>query len=149
MKRLSTNEYFIEMAKLVSRRSTCCRRSVGCVLVDINKRVLATGYNGVAAGMPHCIDVPCPGSKAKPGEGLNLCEAIHAETNALISCRHPEDIDTVYVTASPCIFCIRQLLNTPCRTIIFHEEYPHLQSEGIWRSQGREWFQLHTEGIYP
>lgn len=147
--RLETNEYFIEMAKLVARRSTCARRAVGCVLVDKANRVLATGYNGVASGMTHCIDDPCPGVEFASGQGLNQCEAIHAESNALISCRHPEDIVKAYVTVSPCIFCVRQLLNTPCETIIFHELYPHPEAGVLWMNQGRYWRHLHVEGRYP
>ena len=140
--RPNTDEYFIAMATLVATRSTCARRAVGCVLVDDYKRVLATGYNGVAAGLPHCNMTPCPGVASAPGQGLYLCEAIHAETNALISCRHPEDIFVAYVTASPCIFCTRQLLNTPCKLIVFKENYPHPEAKDLWQSQGRIWAQI-------
>lgn len=57
--RPSWDDYFFEMAKLVSTRATCPRASVGVVLVDGSHRVIATGYNGAASGESHCIDVGC------------------------------------------------------------------------------------------
>lgn len=140
--RPTIDEYFLDMARLASRRSTCARRSVGCILVDNRDRVLSTGYNGVASGCIHCTDRPCPGAICAPGHGLNLCEAIHAETNAIINCRDPQDIHRAYVTASPCIYCTRQLLNTSCNEIIYEEEYPHQEAGILWRSQRRIWRQF-------
>ena len=116
------------MAKLVARRSTCARRSVGCVLVDEHNHVLATGYNGVASGEPHCIESPCPGAGAPSGEGLHLCQAIHAEVNALVQCADVMRIAIVYCTASPCAHCMRLLVNTGARAIAFAERYPHEES---------------------
>lgn len=139
--RPTVHEYFLQMARLAATRGTCARRRVGCVLVDEQNRILATGYNGVASGLPHCIDHPCPGAGQPSGQGLHLCGAIHAEANALISCRNPEDIKTIYTTASPCINCTRLLLNTPCESIVFIEQYPHNESEILWTSQGRKWIQ--------
>lgn len=47
----------MELALTTAKRSTCCRRQVGCVLLNSRGHVLSTGYNGVAAGLPHCNDV--------------------------------------------------------------------------------------------
>ena len=55
-RRMSWDEYFMRMAHLVAKRSTCLRRQVGAVLVKDN-RVLATGYNGAPKGLPHCVDL--------------------------------------------------------------------------------------------
>lgn len=51
--------YFFEMARLVSKRATCPRASIGVVIVDDAHRVISTGYNGARAGEPHCADVGC------------------------------------------------------------------------------------------
>jgi hypothetical protein len=48
--RPTRDEYYLREAELVASRSTCIRRSVGCVLVDAHGRELAKGYNGVASG---------------------------------------------------------------------------------------------------
>lgn len=137
--RLGTDDYFVKMARLVAQRATCHRRAVGCVLVNQQNHVIATGYNGVAKGQPHCIDTPCAGAHCASGTGLHLCEAIHAEQNALLQCSNINDIHTAYVTASPCIQCIRLLLNTSCHRIVFAEEYPHTESKQLWIEDGRMW----------
>lgn len=132
--RPSRDSYFLEIAQVVSKRATCARRRVGCVLVDKGNRVLATGYNGVPRGFRHCIDNPCAGASAPSGTGLDACLATHAEANALLQCGDTEAIDTCYVTASPCIHCTKLLLNTSCRRVVFLEEYPHPQSKDLWLS---------------
>lgn len=142
--RPDVDAYFLLMTLLVATRGTCGRRRVGCVLVDEHNHVLATGYNGVAAGLPHCLDTPCPGRSQPSGHGLHMCEALHAEENALIQCTRPNDIWTVYTTSSPCIHCVRRLMNTGARHILFAERYPHPESEQLWcgygsKPNGRTW----------
>ncbi len=122
------------MANLVSTRSTCRRRQVGCVLVNWRNHVLATGYNGVPSGASHCAeDAPCEGWDAPSGERLDACQAIHAEQNALIQCRDAHAIATAYVTAFPCVHCTKILLNTSCRRIVYGDEYPGGQA--LWKRQ--------------
>ena len=137
--RMQIDEYFLSMAQLVAKRSTCARRSVGCVLVDIRNHVIATGYNGVPSGFPHCIDNPCEGAYAKSGESLLECQAIHAEMNALIQCNDAYSIDTVYCTTSPCHYCVRHLLNTSAKRIVSLEEDPHPKARCDWTKMGRVW----------
>lgn len=147
--RPDTDTYFVQMAKLVAQRATCARRRVGCVLTDINNHVLATGYNGVARGRPHCIDQKCPGADCPSGTGLDLCEAIHAENNALLQCKDVDFVHTCYVVSSPCKQCIRLLLNTRCTRIVFEEEYPHSESRDLWLSAGREWIKWESPTPLP
>lgn len=139
--RPSKEEYFIAMAQLVSQRGTCARRKVGAVLVNEKGYVLSTGYNGVARGFSHCSegDSSCPGLGFKSGEGLDKCGAVHAEQNALLQCKDPQEIHTAYVTASPCIHCVKLLLNTSCQRIIFFEEYPHEEPKILWELADRVW----------
>ena len=154
-KRPSRDQLYMDMAKLVAQRTTCLRRAVGCVLTNTRGHVLATGYNGVAAGQKHCnerVDDPvytqdfyphaCPGSQAPSGTNLDACQAIHAEQNALLQCRDVYDIGTCYCTASPCMTCTKLLLNTSCKRIVFSEEYPAPAAKELWISSGREWVQL-------
>lgn len=139
--------YFSAMAQLAATRSTCVRRAVGCVLVDSRKHVLSTGYNGVAAGLPHCnkedmfsdVGFPnaCSGAFAPSGQDLHKCEAIHAEQNALLQCRDVYQIDTAYVTTSPCIHCMKLLMNTSCQHIVAGEIYDQ-EAVNLWlRTPGR------------
>lgn len=137
--RPDTDEYFLRMAELVSTRGTCARRRVGCVLVDVDRHVISTGYNGVQAGHVHCIVTPCAGAGLPSGTGLNLCQAIHAEANAIDHCRALGQIHTAYVTASPCVGCMALLINTSIKRIVFREEYPHPQSASMARLANIEW----------
>lgn len=138
--RPSKDEYFMSMAFLASTRGTCARRRVGCVLINARGHVLSTGYNGPAAGLPHCIDHPCDGACAPSGTKLDACEALHAEQNALLQCRDPYQIHTAYVTASPCVTCTKLFMNTSCERIVFLEEYPHPAAQTLWETMGgRTW----------
>lgn len=115
----------LEHAVLASKRGTCGRRQVGCALFDERGHLLSTGYNGPPSGVDHCITKACSGRHAAPGTGLELCEAVHAEANALIQCHDPFKIKYCYVTNSPCIHCVKLLLNTSCEIIVFNERYAH------------------------
>jgi dCMP deaminase len=127
---------------------------VGCVLVNERGHVLATGYNGRAAGLPHCNEVAvgvdlagqqwkpedvvvtyphaCAAAHAPSGTQLDGCEAIHAEQNALLQCRDVHQIHTCYVTASPCVTCVKLLLNTSCQRVVFATEYSHVEAKELW-----------------
>src|SRR3989338_8328282 len=106
IKRPSWDEYFLEMADLVSKRATCLRRRVGAVLVR-DKRILSTGYNGAPAGLDHCLDIGCLREKLKipSGERHELCRGLHAEQNALIQASlHGISAkgSALYATNTPC-----------------------------------------------
>lgn len=134
--------YYLNLARAVSTRGTCIRRQVGCVLVDSRRRILAAGYNGSASGAPHCSEIPCPGAMLPSGTGLDLCEALHAEQSALLYCHDVYAIATCYVTVSPCVTCIKLLLNTSCFRIIFLEFYSQPEAELLWKRASREWRHL-------
>lgn len=147
--RPSRDEWAMELASLTAKRATCLRRQVGCVLLNQRGHVLATGYNGVAAGQPHCnqydhfhpVGFPdaCIGAHAPSGTNLDGCQAIHAEQNALLQCRDVYIIHTAYVTASPCLTCCKLLLNTSCERICYIEEYPQPAARELWVAAGRQW----------
>lgn len=151
MIRPSADQYFAQMASLVATRGTCARRKVGCVLVDERNHVLATGYNGPPRGFPHCIDVPCEGASQPSGQGLELCQAVHAEQNALLQCKDVYAIKTVYCTTAPCVHCVKLLLNTSCDRVVFTNDYPHSEaSRKLWAMgpKSREWVHIGHEVDY-
>lgn len=132
------DDYYLRIAEVVASRATCSRRNVGCVLVDSIGRIIATGYNGTPRGYPNCTAAtPCPGSSCASGEGLDQCEAVHAEQNALMQCPDVENIFTCYTTTSPCVHCVKMLLNTGTMRIVFRELYPQPESEKMWMRQNR------------
>jgi dCMP deaminase len=130
---MDVDEYFIKMARLASLRGACVRRQVGCVLTNDLNHIIATGYNGRARGVNNCLESPCNGSQLDSGMGLEQCEAIHAEANALLQCKDVETIKTAYCTTAPCIHCIKLLMNTSCERIVFQDTYPHMEeSKRLW-----------------
>ena len=91
MKRKSKNdtrpgwdEYFMEIAQVVAKRSNCSRRQVAAVIVKDN-HLLATGYNGTPRGVRNCFDGGCPrcAGHAPSGTSLDECLCVHAEQNAI------------------------------------------------------------------
>jgi dCMP deaminase len=152
--RISRDEWALRLAEVTALRGTCLRRQVGCVLTDERNRVLSTGYNGVARGMPHCNELikarvewedifpnACSGAFAKSGDGLDACDAVHAEVNAVIACHDTGRIRACYVTVSPCISCLKMLMNTGCWRIVFRETYAQ-DASVLWMKNGGEWLQL-------
>lgn len=138
MSRPSRDETGLALAAVWALRGTCIRRQVGCVLFDAQGQQLASGYNGPAPGQVHCTSRPCPGATAPSGTSLEACEAIHAEQNALIACSDISRIDTVYCTHSPCLHCVKMLLRTPARRIVFLERYAHDEpSHKLWVAGNR------------
>jgi len=133
VQRPTWDEYFLEAAKLVAKRSTCLRRQVGAVVVK-DKRILATGYNGAPSGLAHCTDIGCLREKLKipSGERHELCRALHAEQNVILQAVvHHIDISnsTLYATNQPCIICAKMLINVGVKQIIASGGYPDKMAE--------------------
>lgn len=145
-RRPTNDHYYMRIAGRVAKRGTCARRMVGCVLVDERYRVVATAYNSVPTGLPNCTSKPCAGSTGLSGKDLDACIAKHAEELALIKCHDVWQIFTCYVTTSPCIHCVRRLLDTSCERIVFAEPYAHNEeARAIWLAAGREWSILEND----
>ncbi|MBW1789477.1 MAG: cytidine/deoxycytidylate deaminase family protein [Deltaproteobacteria bacterium] len=127
MPRPSWPEYFMSIAHMVSKRSTCIRRHVGAVLVK-DKRILATGYNGAPAGLEHCETAGCLREKIDipSGERHELCRGLHAEQNAIIqSAYHGIPIvgATLYCTNKPCVICTKMLINAGINRVHYENGY--------------------------
>lgn len=136
------DDYFLQITDLVSSRSTCLRRQVGAVLV-LEKRILATGYNGAPQGLPHCLDIGCLRETANipSGERHELCRGIHAEQNAIIqAARYGISIpgSTLYCTTLPCIICTKMLINAGIKRICYREGYSDRLSEEMLDQAGIE-----------
>ena len=146
-KRPSWDEYFMELAHLVSKRATCLRRYVGAVLVR-DKRILATGYNGAPAGLDHCLDTGCLREKLKipSGERHELCRALHAEQNVLVQAAL-HGISTkgsmLYVTNQPCIICAKMLINAGIKEIIIADGYPDARALEFLKKAGVKIRRIH------
>ena len=126
--RPSWEKFFLDLARMVSTRSTCLRRQVGAVVVR-DKRILATGYNGAPSGMEHCDRVGCIREQLKvpSGERHEICRAIHAEQNAIIQAATfgvSLAGGTIYITHHPCVLCSKMIINAGIKKVVYQQGYP-------------------------
>jgi len=134
------DEYFMGIAELISKRSTCLRRGVGAVLVR-DRRILATGYNGAPSGMRHCLDIGCLREQMKipSGERHELCRGLHAEQNAIIQAAlYGVSVNgsTLYCTNHPCIICSKMMINAGIVHVIVLENYKDDLAEEMLKEAG-------------
>jgi dCMP deaminase len=124
-KRPAWDEYFAKIVEDVSKRSTCFKRQIGALIVNQDKEIVATGYNGPVRGAPHCWDVGCVKDDMgfKSGEGHMWCVAVHAEQNALLQAGRQARGATLYVNAFPCKICARMVVNAGIKRVVISGEY--------------------------
>ena len=127
--RKSWDEYFMKIAYDVCERSTCLRRRVGAVAVSAENRILGTGYNGALPGTPHCEAVGCLRQQMNipSGQRQEICRAQHAEANVCnFAARYGVALDgaTMYVTAQPCTTCVKAMVTSGIKKVVFDSDYP-------------------------
>ncbi|WP_088185984.1 cytidine/deoxycytidylate deaminase family protein [Desulfosporosinus sp. FKA] len=111
------DSYFLDIASQVASRSTCPRRSVGAVIVK-DRRIKGTGYNGSAAGLPHCIDEGCLIVND------HCVRTIHAEVNALLECTPDvRNGATIYISDRPCAECSKLIISSGIKRVVFGRDY--------------------------
>ena len=140
------DEYFLKIASVVAERSTCRRHHVGAVAVR-DKHILATGYNGAAAGLRDCLELGCLRDEMNIESGTRheICRAIHAEQNVIIQAAlHGVSIEgaTIYVTHSPCVLCAKMLINARIKRFVTFGSYADDSFMDLFKEAGIE-FHLH------
>lgn len=128
MKRISVDEYFMEMCDLVAKRSTCLRRQIGAVIVK-DGHIVSTGYNGAPRNVEHCLDIGCIRIKENIPSGTHAesCMALHAEQNAILQCAYHGKSSKdaiIYVNTQPCIICAKMIINAGIKKVIYRGDYP-------------------------
>jgi dCMP deaminase len=132
-KRVSEDQYYLNIAREVAARSTCLRRKFGAVIVK-SKQIISTGYCGAPRGTANCSDIgACLRNQlgAKKGEHYEWCRSVHGEANAII---HASRFDmmgaTLYLIgleastgqivpdAEPCRMCKRMIINAGINRVI-------------------------------
>ncbi|MCP4681418.1 MAG: cytidine deaminase [Desulfobacterales bacterium] len=147
--RPSWDTYFMDITMLVAKRSTCCRRSVGAVIVK-DKRILATGYNGAPTGVSHCIDIGCLREELNvpSGEKHELCRGIHAEQNAIVQAAlHGVSIKNAVLVCTnlPCSICAKMIINAGIRKILYMDGYADVMSKEMLEEAGVELTRISDE----
>lgn len=133
MNRTDKENYYLDIAETVSKRSTCLRRRYGAIIVN-NDEIIATGYNGAPRGRKNCVDMNrCLRDELKipSGERYELCRSVHAEANAIISAARRDCVGaTLYLAGrnsktgelltdtTSCSMCRRQIINAGITTVV-------------------------------
>ncbi len=116
---MNWDEYFINIAKMISLKSKDTKRQVGCVLVSLNNnRIISTGYNGLPAGIDDNIDWN--------NRDLVHSMIIHAEMNCIIYANNKYENSILYTTLSPCKDCIKIIAAAKIKKVIYLDEYKDL-----------------------
>ena len=130
MSRVDIDTYYLNIAKAVSKRSSCLKRQYGAVIVN-NQEIIATGYNGSPRGEVNCCDLGyCNRLHEAHNTGnYDLCKSVHAEQNAIISASRKDMIgSTLYlygeendkeICALPCPICKRMIKNAGIKKIVY------------------------------
>ncbi len=126
MTRPDWDQYFLEIAEVVSSRADCTRAKHGAVIVRDN-RIVATGYNGAAPGEPGCLtDGACPRGQKSYSEVPSLsgdysdCISLHAEVNAIAYAdRNQTHQATIYITGEPCSWCRKVIKSAGIKRIVY------------------------------
>lgn len=138
--RLTFDEYALQIAVVVAKRSTCTRRQVGAVAVK-DKRILATGYNGAPSRTIDCLSLGClrTTNNIPSGTRHEICRAVHAEQNVIIQAALAGgnlEGATIYCTHTPCIICAKMLVNTRITRLVAIEGYPDEEFYNLFREAG-------------
>jgi len=136
MERVSKENYYLDIAQTVAKRSTCLRRCYGAIIVK-NDEIISTGYNGAPRGRKNCVDLNyCTreAMKIPSGQRYELCRSVHAEANAIISAARRDTIGaTIYMAcvdpasgqlipdSSSCSMCRRLIINAGVEKIIIRD----------------------------
>jgi dCMP deaminase len=126
--RPSWDDYFLDLADAASKRSTCNRGRSGCVIVR-DRQVLATGYVGSPAGLPHCDDVGHLMKKVIQENGAiteHCLRTVHAEQNAICqAAKRGISIEgaTIYQRMTPCRTCAMMLINCGIQRVVCERKY--------------------------
>ena len=134
------DEYFLKVASVVAERSTCRRHHVGAVAAK-DKHILATGYNGAAAGLKDCLELGCLRDEQHIPSGTRheICRGIHAEQNVIIQAAlHGVSLEgsTIYCTHTPCVLCAKMLVNARIKRFVSFGRYDDNSFNDLFREAG-------------
>ncbi|HEY9481010.1 MAG TPA: cytidine/deoxycytidylate deaminase family protein [Candidatus Paceibacterota bacterium] len=131
--RPSWDDYFMAIVKIIATRGTCDRLYAGSVLVK-DKRIIATGYNGSPAGLPHCDDV---GHLLEEG---HCVRTVHGEHNSLLQAARQggtsTEGSTMYTKYSPCIHCTKYIISAGVKRVVVGQIYRNPQALELLKDAG-------------
>jgi Deoxycytidylate deaminase len=150
-RRPTWDEYFMEVANAIAKRATCDRGRSGCVIAKDNQ-ILATGYVGAPAGLPHCDDVGHQMKKMLHEDGTiteHCVRTVHAEQNAICqAAKRGVAINgaTLYCRMTPCRTCAMLIINCGIvRVVAEYRYHDAAESEEMFKMAGIKLEYVHNE----
>lgn len=144
------HHYFMKMAQDASTRATCDRKHVGAVIVNSEKHIVATGYNGSIPGAKHCDEIGHMMIFDPQTNRESCVRTVHAEANALVQAAKSGNKvsgGTIYTTASPCWPCFKLIASAGIKTIVFGELYKDDRLFTFAKDAGIELVDLSAQGV--
>lgn len=140
--RPSWDEYFMEIAQAVAKRSTCDRGRVGCVIAR-DKQIIVTGYAGSPKGLPHCDEVGHQMKTVTHEDGTtsqHCMRTAHAEQNAIVQAAKLGNAingATMYCRMTPCATCAKMIINAGIVRVVCEKKYHQGQeAEDMFKQAG-------------
>lgn len=145
IKRPTWDEYWMQVAQVISTRSTCLRRQIGCV-ITLDNQILSSGYNGSCRKLENCSDTQvCLRDQhcIPSGTRLEQDHAVHAEQNALLNLPfnlkyQNKYLPTMYITTYPCPICAKLLIQAGIRRIVCYSAYSNQDAMELLAQSGIE-----------
>lgn len=105
------NYRFMDMAHLVATWSKDPSSKVGAVIVDANRRIISTGYNGLAIGVEDS-------NERLTNRDIKYKIILHAEENAIMFAKRDLSGCSLYVTTlPPCAHCASLIIQSGIKTV--------------------------------
>jgi dCMP deaminase len=124
-RRATHEESMIDCVKAIARRSPCLTRRVGAIITE-DGFIVGVGYNGPPSGLSHDTTDLRKEKGFKSGEGLDYSRDVHAEQNAIMQsglrAKRGGNLE-LFTTSSPCIHCMRMLIQIGIKRIVYIEKY--------------------------
>lgn len=142
-KRPTKDEYYLNIAREVSLKSTCFRRAIGAIIIR-DDQIISTGYAGAPRKTKDSLEHGfCLRDKLNipHGQRYELCRSVHAEQNAIINAARAGVSllgGDMYlygsipgknrpINAFPCFICKKMIINAGLKRVICSTEKEKMQ----------------------
>lgn len=119
---ISWDQYFMGVALLSAKRSKDPNTQVGACLVNFDKRIVGIGYNGFPR---HIDDDSFPWTDGETLSNSKYAYVVHAEANAILNATTPLKDTSIYVTLFPCHECVKLIIQSGVREVIYYSDKYH------------------------
>jgi len=125
----SWNEYMMNVAEVIKTRSKDPATQVGAVVVDSDRHIIGTGYNGFPANYSE--------SAVLWQRPKKYDIVIHAEMNALQHCSKSPRGSILYTTHYPCLQCAKLIAAAGIKEVVYWRDTTWSQeSEELLKDSG-------------